>query len=56
MFPEALSLRERLKDAQELLHPGTKVAIIEPFFKLMADGTVGVRVDDPRDVSGGCLI
>ena len=27
------------------------LAIIEPFFKLMADGVPGVRIDNPYDVS-----
>jgi len=41
---------QRLSEAEKRLHPGVKIAIIEPFFKLRADGTHGVRVDDPRDV------
>jgi len=34
----------------ELLPHHSLVAVIEPFFKLLADGTYGVRVDDPREL------
>jgi hypothetical protein len=50
MVPEGLSMLHRLKEAERLLHPGVKIAIIEPFYKLMLDGTTGVRVDHARDV------
>lgn len=41
-----------LHKAQELLPEGQALAVIEPFFKLMLDGTYGVRVDNPADVGG----
>ena len=50
LFPAGLDMLQRLSEAEKRLHPGVKIAIIEPFFKLRADGTHGVRVDDPRDV------
>jgi hypothetical protein len=45
--------RERWRTADALLPPGTHLAVVEPFFKAMVDGTWGVRVDDPGQVSGG---
>jgi hypothetical protein len=29
---------------------GQRIAIIEPYYKVMADGTRGVRVDNPAEV------
>eukprot|EP00401_Gymnodinium_catenatum_P072655 CAMPEP_0117458124 /NCGR_PEP_ID=MMETSP0784-20121206/766_1 /TAXON_ID=39447 /ORGANISM="" /LENGTH=1084 /DNA_ID=CAMNT_0005251627 /DNA_START=143 /DNA_END=3395 /DNA_ORIENTATION=- len=37
-------------EAQAWLPEGTSLAIVEPFFKLRADGTPGIRVDDPREL------
>lgn len=36
-----------------LLPRGTEVIIVEPFLKTRADGTFGIRVDDPKDVIFG---
>lgn len=41
---------QRLKEAERIFAPGTPVAIIEPYYMLMLDGTYSVSVDDPRDV------
>lgn len=40
-----------LSAAQALFPRGQRLAIIEPFFKVMMDGTPGVRVDNPAEVS-----
>jgi hypothetical protein len=37
--------------AQRLFPKGQAVAIIEPYFKVMTDGSLGVRVDNPAEVS-----
>eukprot|EP00928_Gymnodinium_smaydae_P064518 TRINITY_DN4781_c0_g2_i1.p1 TRINITY_DN4781_c0_g2~~TRINITY_DN4781_c0_g2_i1.p1 ORF type:complete len:1099 (+),score=169.66 TRINITY_DN4781_c0_g2_i1:31-3297(+) len=37
-------------DAQAWLPEGTSLAIVEPFFKLRADGTKGIRVDHPAEL------
>eukprot|EP00933_Yihiella_yeosuensis_P032668 TRINITY_DN2628_c1_g1_i1.p1 TRINITY_DN2628_c1_g1~~TRINITY_DN2628_c1_g1_i1.p1 ORF type:complete len:1082 (+),score=226.59 TRINITY_DN2628_c1_g1_i1:42-3287(+) len=42
-------------EAQEWLPEGTKLSIIEPFFKTRADGTPGIRVDNPDDIVFGAL-
>jgi tetratricopeptide (TPR) repeat protein len=39
-----------LAAASALLPEGATVAVLEPFYKRFADGTLGVRVDDPRDL------
>jgi hypothetical protein len=39
-----------LRKAQELFPQGQGLAVIEPFFKLMLDGTYGIRVDNPAEV------
>ncbi|CAE8595258.1 unnamed protein product [Polarella glacialis] len=39
-----------LCSAQALFFDGRSLAIIEPFFKLRADGTPGIRVDEAKDV------
>lgn len=36
--------------AQRYLHEGRKIAVKEPFYKVRADGTEGIRVDDPKDI------
>jgi hypothetical protein len=36
--------------ANKIVPKGTKVIIIEPFFKRGSDGTQVIRVDDPNDV------
>jgi hypothetical protein len=42
---------EYLKSAQALFPEGQALAVLEPFYKLMLDGTYGVRVDNPAEVS-----
>ena len=46
----AQSIAQRERAAARVLPKSARVAIIEPFFKLMRDGSYGVRVDDPREV------
>jgi hypothetical protein len=36
--------------ANQIVPKGTRVIIIEPYFKRAADGTLTIRVDDPSDV------
>jgi len=36
--------------AQRYLRVGRKLAVKEPLYKLRADGTEGIRIDDPEDV------
>jgi hypothetical protein len=36
--------------ANQIVPKGTKVIIVEPYFKRAADGTLTIRVDDPSDV------
>ena len=50
MLPAGLGMRELHQVADVALAEGASVAVIEPFFKRFADGTCGVRVDDPRDL------
>jgi hypothetical protein len=45
------SMLQRAKHANELFPVGQGIAIVEPFYKLMLDGSFGVRVDNPKDVS-----
>lgn len=42
---------EYLESAQALFPDGQALAVLEPFFKRMMDGTYGVRVDNPAEVS-----
>jgi len=37
-------------EAQAWLPEGSAIAIVEPFYKIRADGTLGIRVDNPEDV------
>lgn len=51
MLPESLpDLRSKFECAERLFAPGTIIAIREPFYKIMADGTHAVRVDNPNEV------
>ncbi|KAK9804206.1 hypothetical protein WJX72_001253 [[Myrmecia] bisecta] len=50
MVPEGLDLRQKQAFTERNLPRGTSVAILEPFYKLMADGNYGVRVDNPAEV------
>jgi len=36
--------------ANKIVPKGTKVIIVEPYFKIATDGTWTIRVDDPNDV------
>jgi hypothetical protein len=38
-----------LSDVQQLAE-GRHIVIVEPYFKIRADGTKGIRVDDPADI------
>ena len=40
----------QLQHWQDCYPEGTKLAIKEPFLKKRADGTYGVRVEDPGDI------
>lgn len=52
LLPGGLSsMAKTLAAAEEQLPKGTHLAIVEPFYKMTADGGYGVRVDDPQDVS-----
>lgn len=44
-------LGARARAAARLLPEGARVGVAEPFFKLMADGTYGVRVDNPQELT-----
>lgn len=44
------SYKRTLQVAQRLFPNGQAVAIIEPYFKVSADGAFGVRVDNPAEV------
>jgi hypothetical protein len=39
-----------LAQAQTMFPHGQQLAVIEPFYKLMLDGTYGIRVDNPNEV------
>ena len=39
-----------LQKAKQILRAGCKIAIIEPFYKMRADGTPGIRVDEPKEI------
>jgi hypothetical protein len=40
-----------ISTAQQVFPKGQRIAILEPYYKVMADGTLGVRVDNPAEVS-----
>lgn len=40
----------KMKEVRQLLPDGTKLAILEPYYKTFADGSSGIRVDNPADV------
>jgi hypothetical protein len=50
MLPAGLSLHKQMAAAKQLLPNGMQVATVEPFFKQMGDGTLGIRVDNPKEV------
>jgi hypothetical protein len=39
-----------LAQAQTMFPQGQQLAVIEPYYKLMLDGTYGIRVDKPNEV------
>jgi len=45
-----LSAAQRERTAARVLPNHARLAVLEPLFKLLADGTYGVRVDDPREL------
>lgn len=47
------TFRQAFTVAQQLFPKGQAVAIIEPFYKVAADGTRMVRVDNPAEVRAG---
>lgn len=49
-LPATTTTMADLRKAQELFPEGQPLAVIEPFFKLMLDGTYGIRVDNPAEV------
>jgi hypothetical protein len=51
-----MSFQQRQAMADRMFRKGRHLAIIEPFFKCFADGTIGIRVDDPDEVSGAMLL
>ncbi|KAJ3066660.1 hypothetical protein HDU98_010057 [Podochytrium sp. JEL0797] len=53
LFDMALPLLTRQALADTRFKKGTRVAVREPFFKVMADGTRSIRVDDPSEFSAG---
>lgn len=53
MIPAKLTGLAGLQAAAAALPNGAKVAIIEPFYKMCADGGMGVRVDDQSQVGYG---
>jgi len=50
-LPAVVTTIADLKKAQAMFPEGQQIAVIEPFYKLMRDGTYGVRVDNPAEVS-----
>ncbi|EFJ53047.1 hypothetical protein VOLCADRAFT_85918 [Volvox carteri f. nagariensis] len=52
LLPSNLAGVPGLRAGERALPEGRHVAIIEPFYKRMADGTQGVRVDNPREAAG----
>lgn len=50
MIQEHGSLMKRQQAADRMFPKGSRLAIMEPFFKVMASGEPGVRVDNPKEV------
>lgn len=51
MLPDfLLDEQSRAGYAERLFAPGTFLAIKEPSYKIMQDGTFAVRVDNPQEV------
>ncbi len=53
LIPEGLRPELRARAARAALPMGAAVAVIEPFYKRGADGTLIVRVDNPAEVHAG---
>jgi hypothetical protein len=49
-LPELTTTSADLHKAQALFPEGQRLAVIEPFYKIMLDGTRGIRVDNPAEV------
>jgi hypothetical protein len=49
-LPSVGASLEYLEKAQALFPEGQPLAVLEPFFKCMLDGTYGIRVDNPAEV------
>lgn len=43
-------MTRRVAVAQQVFPKGQAVTILEPYYKMMADGSFGVRVDHPKEV------
>jgi hypothetical protein len=48
---QGMTLIQRVKAASQSLAEGKQVSIIEPYYKIMADGRPGIRIDNPLEVS-----
>lgn len=55
MLPDTSDIGRKYQAAERMFPPGTIISIREPFYKLMADGCYGVRVDNPKEVSVSLL-
>jgi hypothetical protein len=49
-LPDVLHPSVRNFAAERMFRKGRHLAIIEPFYKRFADGTQGIRVDNPSEV------
>jgi hypothetical protein len=54
LLPGGLSKSQEMAAANNTLPAGTRLAIIEPYFKRTMDGGVSIRVDDPAEASASC--
>ncbi len=50
MIPRGLSGMPGMVAGAKALPEGRPIAILEPYYKVMADGSLGVRVDNPLEV------
>ena len=48
--PDNKDFAKRIKVAEKMLPAGKRLAVVEPFYKVMRDGTRGIRVDNPKEV------
>jgi hypothetical protein len=56
MLDDQMPLKYKMMQAESLFPKGLKVAVLEPFYKTMQDGNLGVRVDNPAEVCTTMLI